>query len=65
MAKPRKVQEPAAAYSSAPKKKGQAKTSAASKPQDHQVRYIDVETARKFTEQILDKHHELFRKLAQ
>lgn len=30
-----------------------------------EIRYVDVETARKLTGEILDKHHELFRKLAQ
>lgn len=30
-----------------------------------QVRYLDAKIARKLTEEIFDKHHELFRKLAQ
>jgi hypothetical protein len=59
--KPRKVDEPHARYST----KKPVKAVAAAAMKDGQVRYIDPETARKLTKDILDKHHDLFRKLAQ
>ncbi|HXA14962.1 MAG TPA: hypothetical protein VNW23_07525 [Opitutaceae bacterium] len=62
MAKPRKVGEPAGTYIT---KKPAIKASLAPKAGEQHVRYIDAKTARKLTEQIFDKHHELFRKLAQ
>jgi hypothetical protein len=62
MAKQRKVGEPAGTYIT---KKPAITTSLAPKAGEQHVRYIDAKTARKLTEQIFDKHHELFRKLAQ
>lgn len=58
--KPRKVEEPHAPYPA--KKPAKA---AAAPAQANQVRYVDRETARRLTKDILDKHSELFRKLAQ
>ena len=61
--KQHKVAEPQAPYPAKKPVKAAAPSSVASK--DGQVRYIDRETARKLTKDILDKHHDLFRKLAQ
>lgn len=61
--KPHKIEEPKAAYTAKQPVKMAVRSSVASK--DGQVRYIDPETARKLTKDILDKHHDLFRKLAQ
>ncbi len=61
--KPHKVEESAAPYTAKKPVKAEARASVTSK--DGQVRYIDPETARKLTKDILDKHHDLFRKLAQ
>ena len=61
--KPHKVDEPQAPYPAKKPVKAEARASAAKN--DGQVRYIDPETARKLTKDILDKHHDLFRKLAQ
>jgi hypothetical protein len=58
--KPQKLEEPAAPYT-ADKPRAKAPATNADQP----VRYVDNETARKLTKQIFDKHHELFRKLAQ
>jgi hypothetical protein len=60
--KPPKVGEAATPYTA----KKTAKAGPASKPdQPQQIRYVDREVARKLTKDILDKHHDLFRKLAQ
>lgn len=61
--KPHKVGEPQAPYTAKKPVKAEARSAGASK--DGQVRYVDRETARKLTKDILDKHHDLFRKLAQ
>ena len=61
--KPSKVGEAKAPYAAKKPAKAVVHSSVASK--DGQVRYIDPETARKLTKDILDKHHDLFRKLAQ
>lgn len=58
--KPAKIEEPKATY---PAKKP-AKAVSTPAPAN-QVRYIDRETARQLTNDILDKRSELFRKLAQ
>ncbi|MFZ5496505.1 MAG: hypothetical protein ACOZE5_14365 [Verrucomicrobiota bacterium] len=63
MSKPRKVEEPQAPC--AAKKPAKAAAPGANADQPRQVRYLDRETARKLTKDILDKHHDLFRKLAQ
>jgi hypothetical protein len=60
--KPHKVGEPKTTY--AAKKPAKAAAPSAAN-QDGQIRYIDPATARKLTKDILDKHHDLFRKLAQ
>jgi hypothetical protein len=60
--KPHKIEEPKAPYAA----KKPAKAEPARKADEaRQIRYIDTETARKLTKDILDKHHDLFRKLAQ
>lgn len=60
--KPSKVEETATPYAA----KKPAKVAApVSKLQGKQIRYIDPEAARKLTKEILDKHHDLFRRLAQ
>jgi len=61
--KQHKVGEPQAPYTAKKPVKAAVRSSVESK--DGQVRYIDPETARKLTKDILDKHHDLFRKLAQ
>lgn len=58
--KPHKVEETTTPY--AAKKPAKA---APAPVQANQVRYIDRATARRLTKDILDKHSELFRKLAQ
>ncbi|HEX2862763.1 MAG TPA: hypothetical protein VHN79_14040, partial [Lacunisphaera sp.] len=58
-----KVGESAANY--AAKKPVQAATPSPQASKPGQVRYLDRETARKLTRDILDKRHDLFRKLAQ
>jgi hypothetical protein len=59
--KPHKVDEPASPY---PAKKP-AKKAAGSTDPSQPVRYVDRDTARKLTQEILDKRQDLFRKLAQ
>ncbi|MEJ1971100.1 MAG: hypothetical protein WDM96_00795 [Lacunisphaera sp.] len=61
--KPSKVAESTSSY--AAKKPAKATVPATNADQPRQVRYVDRETARKLTKDILDKHHDLFRKLAQ
>jgi hypothetical protein len=58
--KPRKVEESAAPYTG---KKPAAGAGAVG--EGKQIRYLDPVAARKLTKEILDKHDELFRKLAQ
>jgi hypothetical protein len=60
--KPHKVGEPTGPYTAKKPVKG---APAAKTDQPQQIRYVDRETARKLTKDILDKHHDLFRKLAQ
>ncbi len=60
--KPQKVTEPSAPYTA---KKPVKAAPAPVANKDGQVRYIDPATARKLTKDILDKRHDLFRKLAQ
>jgi hypothetical protein len=60
--KPHKIGEPKATYAA---KKPVKAVPAPKKDQPQQIRYVDREIARKLTKDILDKHHALFRKLAQ
>lgn len=57
-----KVEESSAPYTAAKPVKAAALLK---KDEPRQIRYIDPETARKLTKDILDKHHDLFRRLAQ
>ena len=60
--KPAKVGEAAAPYAAKKPAKGAASAASSDgKP----VRYLDREVASKLTKEIMDKHHDLFRKLAQ
>jgi hypothetical protein len=59
--KPHKVEEPAAPY---PAKKV-AKTTVPASSTEQPVRYVDPAKARELTKKILDKHSDLFRRLAQ
>ena len=61
--KPAKVQEPRANY--AAKKPAKAVALPRAPDSARSIRYLDSETARKLTKDIMDKHHDLFRKLAQ
>lgn len=61
--KPSKVGEAQAPYTA--KKPVKAAAAVAHGDQPSPVRYVDRETARKLTKDILDKRHDLFRKLAQ
>lgn len=61
--KPVKIEEPTTPYTVTPPVKTAAALPKADEPR--QIRYIDPEAARKLTKDILDKHHDLFRKLAQ
>ncbi len=61
--KPHKIEEPKAAYPA--KKPVKTAPAPAQVNQSGQIRYVDRETARRLTKDILDKHHDLFRKLAQ
>ena len=58
--KPAMASEAAAPY--AAKKAGKGKVIPKA---ESGVRYLDSETAQKLTKDIFDKHHDLFRKLAQ
>jgi len=60
--KPAKVEEAAAPYAA---RKPAKKAAPAASTDGKQVRYLDRETASKLTKEIMDKHHDLFRKLAQ
>lgn len=59
MAKPRKVEEPAAPYSAAPKQ--EEKTSSAQPG----VRLADLEAVRKTNAQLMQVHRKVLQKLAQ
>lgn len=67
MAKPRKVQEPAAPYGAPPKKpvRPPAPTSKAKAEAAPAIRYADDTTFRKAADKVFKTHDELFRKLAQ
>jgi hypothetical protein len=66
MAKPRKVQEPAAPYTTAkPEKKKVRPTAPAPKAEAGNVRYLDDATAEKLTDKIFAERNNLLRKLAQ
>ena len=60
--KPHKVEEAATTYTA----KQPVKAAPAPRADEaRQIRYIDPERARRLTKEILDKHHDLFRRLAQ
>ena len=61
--KPHKVEETGTPYTA--KKPVKAAAAMPKAEEVPQIRYIDPETARKLTKDILDKHHDLFRRLAQ
>ena len=61
--KPAKVGESPVPYAAKPATR--AAESVSSGADGKPVRYLDAKIARKLTEEIFDKHHELFRKLAQ
>ncbi len=62
MAKPRKVEEPAAAYSVAPKRK---KKPSASASVTNEVRYLDTTSATNLADKIFSERKNLLHKLAQ
>ncbi len=62
MPKPRKVEEPAAPYGTAPKPAGNA---AAPSPAQSSVRYASAAEVKKAADKIFAERKELFRKLAQ
>lgn len=61
--KPQKVDDPSSPY--AVKKPAKTVAPAATAEQSPKIRYLDRDAARKLTKDILDKRHDLFRKLAQ
>ncbi|MEI6107703.1 MAG: hypothetical protein WCR49_11895 [Opitutae bacterium] len=61
--KPAKVEESSVPYVA--KQATKATASVSSGVDGNPVRYLDAKVARKMTGEIFDKHHELFRKLAQ
>lgn len=64
MAKPRKVQEPAAPYAATPKQSTRS-TAPVEKTGVGKVRYLDDATAQKLTDKIFEERKNLLRKLAQ
>ncbi len=65
MAKPHKVEEPAASYGITPKKSARAVAPAKKTSATRAIRYVDDAAFRKAADKVFKTHDELFRKLAQ
>jgi hypothetical protein len=65
MAKPRKIQEPAATYAATPKPPARPAAPAANTGQTPGIRYAEPAAFRKAADKVFKSHRELFRKLAQ
>lgn len=65
MPKRHKVEEPAGAYTTAPKRAPRPTALVPKAPDSSEVRYLDEATARKLADKVFAERKELLRKLAQ